>query len=406
MAKEKIVLAYSGGLDTSVIIPWLKEHYDCEVIAYAANVGQGEELEPLHEKAVKTGASKLYIEDLTEEYVRDFAFPTLRAGAKYENKYLLGTSHARPCIAKRMVEIARKENATAVAHGCTGKGNDQVRFELTVKALAPDLKIIAPWRLWDLKGRSDEITYAKEKNIPLQFRAEESYSMDRNIWHLSHEGLDLENPMNAPKNSLYLICTAPENAPDTPDYIEIGFEKGTPVSVGGKKMSPAAILTVCNELGAEHGIGIDDMVENRLVGIKCRGVYENPGAAILYAALEQLEMLTLDRDTMHYKHEMGVKYAELVYDGKWFTPLRCAMDAMVDVMQQNTTGSVTLKLYKGKTYPAGVQSPYSLYNPEFATFEEDGVYNQKDAEGFINLFGLQLKVRAIMEQRIMEHGAK
>ena len=400
MAKEKIVLAYSGGLDTSVIIPWLIENYDYEVIAMAGDVGQGEELDPLHEKALLTGASKLYIEDLTEEYITDFIFPTLRAGAKYENKYLLGTSTARPCIAKRLVEIARKEGAVAIAHGCTGKGNDQVRFELTVKALAPDLKIIAPWRIWDMKGRSDEIAYAAEKNIPLQFRAEDSYSMDRNIWHLSHEGLDLEDPANEPQNNLYHICTAPDNAPDTADYIEIEFEKGIPVGIDGERLSPVALLTKCNEMGAKHGIGIDDMVENRLVGIKCRGVYENPGGAILYDALAQLEMLTLDRDTMHYKHEMAVRYSELVYDGKWFTPLRDSMDAMINVMQQNTTGTVRLKLYKGKAYNAGVKSKYSLYNPEFATFEEDAVYDQKDAEGFINLFGLQMKVRALMEKSL------
>ena len=398
MAKEKIALAYSGGLDTSVIIPWLKEHYDCEVIAVAVDVGQGEELSPLYEKAIKTGASKIYIEDVTEEYVRDFVFPTLKAGAKYENKYLLGTSTARPVIAKKLVEVAKKEGCTAVSHGATGKGNDQVRFELTIKALAPELKIIAPWRIWDLKGRSEEIAYAKEKNIPLQFRAEESYSMDRNIWHLSHEGLDLEDPWNEPKNSLYLINTAPELAPDEPDYIEIGFEKGIPVSVNGEKFDPVALVTKCNELGAKHGIGIDDMVENRLVGIKCRGVYENPGGTILYDALQQLEYLTLDRDTMHYKQQMGTKYSELVYDGKWYTPLRQSMDAMVDVMQENTTGVSRLKLYKGKTYHAGVKSPYSLYNPELATFEKEEIYNQKDAEGFINLFGLPLKVRALMEQ--------
>ncbi|MDL2217494.1 argininosuccinate synthase [Christensenellaceae bacterium OttesenSCG-928-M15] len=398
MAKEKIILAYSGGLDTSVIIPWLKENYDYDVIAVAGDVGQGEELEPLHEKAMKTGASKLYIEDMKEEFVEDFLFPVLKAGAKYENKYLLGTAAARPCIAKRLVEVAKKEGAVAIAHGCTGKGNDQVRFELTIKALAPELKIIAPWRLWDLKGRSEEIAYAQEKNIPLQFKAEESYSMDRNIWHLSHEGLDLEDPWNEPKNSLYLICTAPEEAPDKPDYITIEFEKGVPVSVDGVKMSPLKLLEKCNELGAKHGIGIDDMVENRLVGIKCRGVYENPGAVILYEALQQLEYLTLDRDTMHYKQELSIKYAELVYDGKWYTPLKESMDAMVDVMQANTTGVSKLKLYKGRPYFAGVKSPYSLYNPDFATFEEDDVYNQKDADGFINLFGLQIKVRAMMEK--------
>ncbi len=398
MAKEKVILAYSGGLDTSIIIPWLKENYDYEVIAVAADVGQGEELEPLHEKAMKTGASKLYIEDLKDEYVKDYIFPTLKAGAKYENKYLLGTSTARPCIAKRLVEIAKKEGATAIAHGCTGKGNDQVRFELTIMALAPEMKIIAPWRIWDIKGRSEEIAYAKERGIPLQFRAEESYSMDRNIWHLSHEGLDLEDPWNEPQNSLYLICNAPENAPDEPDYIEIEFVEGIPVAVNGEKMSPVALLEKCNELGAKHGVGIDDMVENRLVGIKCRGVYENPGGTILYDALQQLEYITLDRDTLHYKQAMGTKYSELVYDGKWFTPLKDSMDAMVDVMQKNTTGVSKLKLYKGKTYHAGVKSPYSLYNPDFATFEEDEVYNQKDAEGFINLFGLPLKVRAMMEK--------
>ncbi len=398
MSKEKIALAYSGGLDTSVIIPWLKENYECEVIAVAVDVGQGEELAPLNEKALKTGASKLYIEDAKEEFIKEFVYPTLRAGAKYENKYLLGTSSARPCIAKRLVKIAKEEGCTAIAHGATGKGNDQVRFELTIKALAPQIKIIAPWRIWDLKSRSEEIQYAKEKNIPLQFRAEESYSMDRNLWHLSHEGLDLEDPWNEPKNSLYLISTAPELAPGIPEYIEIGFQKGTPVSINNEQLSPVELVSRCNEIGAKHGIGIDDLVENRLVGIKCRGVYENPGGTILYDALANLEMLTLDRDTMHYKHQLAIKYAELVYDGKWFTPLRQSMDAMIDVMQQNTTGVSRLKLYKGKTYPAGVKSPFSLYNTELATFEEDEVYNQKDAEGFINLFGLPLKVRALMEQ--------
>lgn len=397
MAKEKVVLAYSGGLDTSIIIPWLIENFDYEVIAMAGDVGQGEELEPLREKAIKTGASKIYIEDLKDEFVTDFAFPTLKSGAKYENKYLLGTSTARPCIAKRLVEVARKEGATAIAHGCTGKGNDQVRFELTVKALAPDLKIIAPWRMWDIRSRSEEIAYAKERNIPLQFRAEESYSMDRNIWHLSHEGLDLEDPWNAPMDSMYLICSSPKDAPDEPETIEIGFEKGVPVSVNGEKLSPVAIVETCNTIGAKHGIGIDDMVENRLVGIKSRGVYENPGATILYEALSQLEYLCLDRDTMHYKQQMATRYSELVYDGKWFTPLKAAMDAAFDVMQENTTGVSKLKLYKGKAYFAGVKSPYSLYNPDFATFEQDEVYNQKDAAGFINLFGLPLKVRAIMQ---------
>lgn len=400
MSKERITLAYSGGLDTSVIIPWLKENFECEVIAVAVDVGQGEELAPLHEKALKTGASKLYIEDAKEEFIKDFAYPTLRAGAKYENKYLLGTATARPCIAKRLVKIAKMEGCTAIAHGATGKGNDQVRFELTIKALAPQVKIIAPWRMWNLKSRSDEILYAKQKHIQLQFSAEESYSMDRNLWHLSHEGLDLEDPWNEPQKNLYLINTAPECAPETPEYIEIGFEKGTPVSINGNLLSPVELVAKCNEIGAKHGIGIDDLVENRLVGIKCRGVYENPGGTILYDALANLEMLTLDRDTMHYKHQMAIRYAELVYDGKWYTPLRESMDAMVDVMQQNTTGISRLKLYKGKAYPAGVKSAFSLYNPDLATFEKDEIYNQKDAEGFINLFGLPLKVRALMEQTL------
>ncbi len=403
MAKEKIALAYSGGLDTSVIIPWLKEHYDCEVIAVAVDVGQGEELEPLHEKAIKTGASKLYIADAKEEYVRDYIFPTLKAGAKYENKYLLGTATARPVIAKKLVEIARQEGCTALAHGATGKGNDQVRFELTIKAFAPELPVIAPWRLWDIKGRSEEIAYAKAMNIPLQFSAEETYSRDRNIWHLSHEGLDLEDPWNEPKSGMYLIDTAPENTPDTPDYIEIGFEKGVPVSVNGEKLSPLAIVSACNSLGAKHGVGIDDIVENRLVGIKCRGVYESPGGSILYDALYQLESLTLDRDTMHYKQQAALRYAELVYDGKWFTPLRESLAAMVDVMQQNTTGTSRLKLYKGKAYHAGVKSPYSLYNPELATFEKEQIYDQKDAAGFINLFSLPIMVRAVMEKKAAQN---
>ncbi|MBQ3108505.1 MAG: argininosuccinate synthase [Clostridia bacterium] len=400
MAKEKVILAYSGGLDTSVLIPWLKENYDFEVIAVAGDVGQGKELEPLHEKALKTGASKLYIEDLKDEYVKDFVWPTLKSGAKYENKYLLGTSTARPCIAKRLVEIARKEGATTICHGCTGKGNDQVRFELTIKALAPDIKILAPWRFWNIKSRSEEIEYAKAHNIPLQFKAEESYSMDRNIWHLSHEGLDLEDPWNAPQDSLYQICNAPANAPDEAEIIEIEFEKGIPVAVNGEHLDPVALLTKCNQIGAKHGIGIDDMVENRLVGMKSRGVYENPGGTILYEALQQLEYITLDRDTLHYKQQMATPYSELIYNGKWYTPLKAAMDAAIDVMQENTTGTSKLKLFKGHCSYAGCKSPYSLYNPEFATFEEDEVYNQADATGFINLFGLPLKVRAMMEQSL------
>jgi len=400
MAKEKVVLAYSGGLDTSVIIPWLKENFDYEVIAVAGDVGQGEELEPLKEKAIKTGASKIYIEDLKDDYVANYIFPTLKAGAKYEGKYLLGTSHARPCIAKRLVEIARQEGATAICHGATGKGNDQVRFELTIKALAPDIRIIAPWRMWDIKSRQEEIEYAQQRGIPIPVTKERPYSMDRNIWHLSHEGADLEDPWNEPQDWLYMISKNPQQAPDEPEYIEIEFEKGVPVAVNGQKMDPLALVTACNEIGAKHGIGIDDMVENRLVGMKSRGVYENPGGTILYDALAQLESITLDRDTLHYKQKMALQYADLVYDGKWFTPLHDAMDAMINVMQENTTGVSKLKLYKGKTYHAGVKSPYSLYNSEFATFDEDEVYNQKDAEGFINLFGLPMKVRALMEQNL------
>jgi argininosuccinate synthase len=399
MTKEKIALAYSGGLDTSVIIPWLREHYDCEVIAVAMDVGQGEELAPLNEKAIKTGASKIFIEDVKEEYIRDFVFPTLKAGAKYENKYLLGTATARPVIAKRLVEVALREGCTAIAHGCTGKGNDQVRFELTIKKFAPEMRVIAPWRLWDIKGRKEEIEYAKEKNIPLQFSAEETYSMDRNLWHLSHEGLDLENPWNEPKNSLYLINTAPDQTPDEPDYIEIGFEKGVPISVNGQKLGPVELAEACNAIGAKHAIGIEDMIENRLVGIKCRGVYETPGGTILYDALEYLESLTLDRDTMHFKQQLAQRYAEVVYDGKWYTPLREALAAAVDVMQQNTTGVARLKLFKGRTYHAGVQSSYSMYDPILATFEADQIYNQNDAAGFISLFSLPIRVRALLEKK-------
>jgi argininosuccinate synthase len=398
MSKQKIVLAYSGGLDTSIIIPWLKENYDCDVIAMAADVGQGEELAPLNEKAIKTGASKIYIEDLKEEFVSDFIWPTLKAGAAYEGKYLLGTSFARPVIAKRLVEIALKEGATAIAHGCTGKGNDQVRFELTVKALAPQLKIIAPWRIWDLKSREEEIDYAHARGIDVPVTKERPYSMDRNLWHLSHEGADLENPWNEPKNSLYMICKAPEDAPDKPEYVEIVFEKGLPVMVNGKALKPVDIVTALNEIGARNGVGILDMVENRLVGMKSRGVYETPGGAILYAAHSELESITLDRDTAHYKALVAERFAELVYFGQWFTPLRESLSAFVDSTQKNVTGTVRLKLYKGSCTPAGVQSPYSLYSEAFATFGEDAVYNQKDSEGFINLFGLPITVRALMEQ--------
>ncbi|MHB1654255.1 MAG: argininosuccinate synthase [Desulfitobacteriaceae bacterium] len=396
---KKIVLAYSGGLDTSIIIPWLKENYGYEVIAMAADLGQGEELEPLQEKAIKSGASKLYIEDLKEEFITDFIYPTLKAGAVYEGKYLLGTSFARPLIARRMVEIAEKEGAVAVAHGATGKGNDQVRFELSVKALNPDLEIIAPWRLWDIKSREEAIDYAEVRGIPVPVSKDRPYSMDRNLWHLSHEGADLEDPWNEPKRDLYLLGVAPEDAPDVPTYLELSFEQGIPTAVNGKKLSPVALLEALNELGAHNGVGIVDMVENRLVGMKSRGVYETPGGTILYQAHQALEQITLDRITLHYKEQIALRYAELVYDGVWYSPLREALDAFVDVTQKNVTGTVRIKLYKGNCTPAGVKSPYSLYNEEFATFGRDGVYDQKDAGGFINLFGLPLKVRALMEKK-------
>ncbi|MCM8900116.1 argininosuccinate synthase [Caldicoprobacter algeriensis] len=397
--KQKVVLAYSGGLDTSIIIPWLKENFDYEVIAMVGDVGQGEELEPLREKAIKSGASKVYIEDLKKEFVEDFIFPTLKAGAIYEGKYLLGTSFARPVIAKRLVEIAEKEGAVAVAHGATGKGNDQVRFELTIKALNPHLKIIAPWRMWNIKSREDAIDYARARNIPVPVTKEHPYSMDRNLWHLSHEGGDLEDPWNEPGDHVYLICTPPHKAPDEPEYVEIEFEKGTPVKVNGSRYDSVELIQRLNEIGARHGIGIVDIVENRLVGIKSRGVYETPGGTILYTAHGILESITLDRDTLHYKQHVALKFAELVYDGKWYTPLRKALSAFVDSTQENVTGRVRLKLYKGNCIPAGVESPHSLYDKELATFGEDSVYNQKDAEGFINLFGLPLKVQALLREK-------
>jgi argininosuccinate synthase len=397
MAK-KVVLAYSGGLDTSIIIPWLKENYGYEVIAVAADVGQGEELAPLREKAIKTGASKIYIEDLKEEFVTEYIFPTLKAGAVYEGKYLLGTSFARPLIAKRIVEIAHQEGAEAIAHGCTGKGNDQVRFELTIKALAPEMKIIAPWRIWDLKSREEEIEYAKARGIAVPVTKERPYSMDRNLWHLSHEGADLEDPANAPQDDLLMMITPPEKAPDQPAYVEIRFERGVPVAVDGKTLHPVQIVETLNKIAGENGVGIADMVENRLVGMKSRGVYETPGGTVLYKAHQELELLTLDRMTLHYKELVAQRYAELVYDGVWFHPLREALAAFVDVTQETVTGTVKMKLYKGNCTPVGATSPYSLYNEAFATFGEDEVYNQKDAEGFINLFGLPLKVRALMKK--------
>jgi argininosuccinate synthase len=399
MAKEKVLLAYSGGLDTSIIIPWLKENYDYEVIAMAGDVGQGAELDGLEAKALKTGASKLYIEDLREEFITDFIYPTLKAGAVYEGKYLLGTSFARPIIAKRMVELALKEGCTAIAHGATGKGNDQVRFELTVKALAPELKIIAPWRIWDIKSREEEIEYAEKRGIPIPVTKSHNYSMDRNIWHLSHEGSDLENPANEPKESMLLICKPIDKTPDKAEYVEIEFQKGIPVKVNGKAYAPIELLTLLNEIAARHGVGVTDMVENRLVGMKSRGVYETPGGTLLYAAHGNLEELVLDRATHHYKQQVAIRFAELVYDGCWFTPLREALSTFVDSTQSVVTGTVKLKLHKGRVSGAGAQSPYSLYDTAIATFEKDEVYNQKDAEGFINLFGLPLKVRAQVSAR-------
>lgn len=397
---KKVVLAYSGGLDTSIIIPWLKENYDnCEVIAVSADVGQGTELDGLEEKALKTGASKLYIEDLKKEFVEEYIFPTLKAGAVYEGEYLLGTSFARPVIAKRIVEIAKKEGADAICHGCTGKGNDQVRFELTIKAYAPEMKIIAPWRIWNIKSRDEEIDYAEAHNIPLKISRETNYSKDKNLWHLSHEGMDLENPANEPqynKPGFLELGVSPEQAPDKPVYVTISFEKGVPVALDGKKYGPVELIEKLNKLGGENGIGIADIVENRLVGMKSRGVYETPGGTILYKAHRILESLTLDRDTQHYKEVIAHKFAELVYYGQWFTPLREALSAFVDKTQETVTGDVKLKLYKGNIINAGVTSPYSLYREEIATFNKDEVYNQHDAEGFINLFGLPIKVRASM----------
>jgi len=395
---KKIVLAYSGGLDTSVIIPWLKENYGYEVIAMAADVGQGEELDPLREKAIKTGASKIFIEDLKEEFVTDFIYPTLKAGAMYEGSYLLGTSFARPLIAKRLVEIARQEGAEAISHGATGKGNDQVRFELTVKALAPDLKIIAPWREWSIRSREDAMDYAEARGIPVPGTKKRSYSMDRNLWHLSHEGADLEDPWNEPLDDLLMIITPPEKAPDKATYVEIEFEKGVPVKVDGMAKKPVELITYLNEVAAANGVGVLDLVENRLVGMKSRGVYETPGGTVLYAAHRELEHLCLDRQTLHFKEIVAGKYAELVYDGVWYSPIREALDAFVDKTQEPVSGTVRMKLYKGNCSPAGSKSPYSLYNQDFVTFGADAVYNQKDAEGFINLFGLPLKVRALMLQ--------
>ena len=400
---KKVVLAYSGGLDTSVIIPWLKENYNnCEVIAVSGDVGQGTELDGLEEKALKTGASKLYIEDLKEEFITDYIYPTMKAGAKYEGDYLLGTSFARPIIAKRIAEIALKEGADAICHGCTGKGNDQVRFELAIKRFAPGMKIIAPWREWDIKSREEEIDYAEAHNIPLRINRETNYSKDKNLWHLSHEGLDLEDPANEPtynKPGFLEMGVSPEQAPDKPTYVTLSFEKGVPVAVDGEKLSPVALVDKLNKLGGENGIGIIDLVENRLVGMKSRGVYETPGGTILYRAHQVLETITLDRDTQHYKELVASRFAELVYFGQWYTPLREALSAFVDKTQETVTGEVKLKLYKGNIINAGVTSPYTLYDEEIATFDEDNVYNQADSAGFITLFGLPIKVRTLMKKK-------
>ena len=398
---NKVVLAYSGGLDTSIIISWLKETYGCEVIAVVGNVGQKDELEGLKEKALASGASKIYIEDLTKEFVEDYIFPTIQAGAIYEGKYLLGTSFARPIIGKKLVEIALKEGADAICHGCTGKGNDQVRFELAVKHFAPDMDIIAPWRIWDIKSREEEIKYSEDHNIPLKITYETNYSKDKNLWHLSHEGLDLEYPENEPKyHKILELSNTLENAPDEATYISLTFEKGIAVALNGEKLSGVKLIEKLNDIGGKNAIGIIDMVENRLVGMKSRGVYETPGGTILYKAHKDLEELCLDKETAHYKEIIALKFADLVYNGQWFSPLRESLSAFVSKTQETVTGEVKLKLYKGNIVNAGMTSPYSLYSEEYATFGEDGVYNQKDAEGFINLFGLPTVVNSKMHSSI------
>ena len=396
---KKVVLAYSGGLDTSVIVSWLKENYGCEVICYTADVGQEEELDNLPEKAVATGASKIFIDDLTEEFAGDYIFKMLRSGAIYEDKYLLGTSIARPVIAKHMVQIAQQEGADAIAHGCTGKGNDQVRFELTAMALDPSLKVIAPWREWDIVSREDALKYAAEHNIPVSSSLKSIYSRDRNLWHMSHEGGNLEDTWNEALESMFTLTVSPEEAPDKPEYVEIDFVEGYPVKLNGEELSPAELIKALNKIGGKNGIGRMDMVENRLVGMKSRGVYETPGGTILVAAHKDLESICLDRDTQHYKKLLSERYAELVYNGKWFTPLREALDAFVEVTQKHMTGTVKLKLYKGSVVPVARKSHFSLYDEDFATFEEDSVYDQSDAEGFIHLFGLPLKVAAFRDMK-------
>ncbi len=400
MKNAKIVLAYSGGLDTSVIMTWLKENYDSEVISVCCNAGQDEDFDAIEKKAYATGASKSFIIDIREEFITDYIWPTLKAGAIYERDYLLGTSMARPLMAKKLVEIAEKEEAFIIAHGCTGKGNDQVRFEASIKALNPAIKIIAPWRIWDLHSREDCIAYAKKHNIPIAQTEEDIYSRDQNIWHISHEGGNLENPWNQHKDDILKMSVTPENAPDEPTFIDVDFEKGVPVAVNGAKLAPIELLSTLNKIAGDNGVGTIDIIENRLVGMKSRGVYETPGGTVLYNAHSALEKLVLDRDTMAYKNIVAQKYSQLVYDGMWFTPLREAIDAFVDSTQSLLTGTVKVKLYKGNATPVASKSKYTLYSEEFATFSKDEVYNQKDAEGFINLFALPLKIRAIQTQNL------
>ena len=398
---KKVVLAYSGGLDTSIIIPWLKEHYDnCEVVAVSGDVGQGSELDGLEEKALKTGASKLYIEDLKEAFVTDYIYPAIQAGAVYEKEYLLGTALARPVIAKRLVEIAKAEGADAICHGCTGKGNDQVRFELAIKALAPEMVIIAPWREWDIKSRDEEIAYAEAHDIPLKINRETNYSKDKNLWHLSHEGLDLEDPKNQPlyeKEGFLEMGVSPKQAPDDSAYVTISFEKGVPTAVNGKKLAPVAMIETLNQLGGAYGVGLVDIVENRLIGMKDHGIYETPGGTILYFAHEQLEMLTLDKETLHMKEKLAVDYADLIYNGKWYSPLQEALTAFAKKSNEYCTGTVNIKLYKGNMINAGITSPYSLYSENLVTFGESD-FNQAEAAGFINIWGLPTKVQALREQ--------
>ena len=399
MAKLRVLLAYSGGLDTSIIIAWLKENYQCDVVCMAGDVGQGEELAPLHEKAKRSGAEKLYIEDLRKEFIEEFIWPTMQCGAIYEGKYLLGTSFARPLIAKRLVEIAHKENCTAICHGCTGKGNDQVRFELTIKAFDPHMQIIAPWRIWDIKSREDAIEYANARGIEVPVTKKRPYSMDKNIWHLSHEGGELEDPNVEMPAHVPLVCTLPENAPDTPEYVSITFEKGVPTAVNGEKLDAIALLEKLNEIAARNGVGIVDIVENRLVGMKSRGVYETPGGTILYAGHQNLEEITLDKETQHFKQQVALKMADLVYNGQWYTPLCKAICAFVESTQTSVTGEAKLKLYKGNVINAGVTAKESLYMEQIATFgDSEDLYSHKDAEGFINLFGLPLMVQALAKE--------